>query len=123
MATKASVRDVRRSNRALLLRRLVLAGETSRSDLGAATGLSAATVTNVVAELIDEGTVNETGFLDSAGGRRRVLLHVDPRAAYVFGSDVSESQVTTGLFGLTLTRLASRATRFTGRRIDPARVG
>lgn len=123
MAKKASVRDVRRSNRALLLRRLVLAGETSRSDLGAATGLSAATVTNVVAELIDEGTVNETGFLDSAGGRRRVLLHVDPGAAYVFGSDVSESQVTTGLFGLTLTRLASRATRFTGRRIDPARVG
>ncbi|MCA0253625.1 MAG: ROK family protein [Actinobacteria bacterium] len=123
MAKKASVRDVRRSNRALLLRRLVLAGETSRSDLGAATGLSAATVTNVVAELIDEGTVNETGFLNSAGGRRRVLLHVDPDAAYVFGSDVSESQVTTCLFGLTLTRLASRATRFTGRRIDPARVG
>lgn len=123
MAKKASVKDVRRSNRALLLRRLVLAGETSRSDLGAATGLSAATVTNVVAELIDEGTVNETGFLDSAGGRRRVLLHVDPDAAFVFGSDVSESQVTTALFGVTLTRLASRATRFTGRRIDPARAG
>ncbi len=123
MAKKASVKDVRRSNRALLLRRLVLAGETSRSDLGAATGLSAATVTNVVAELIDEGTVNETGFRDSAGGRRRVLLHVDPDAAFVFGSDVSESQVTTALFGVTLTRLASRATRFTGRRIDPARAG
>ncbi len=123
MAKKASVRDVRRSNRALLRRQLVLAGETSRSDLGAATGLSAATVTNVVAELIDEGTVAETGFLDSAGGRRRVLLHVDPSTAFVFGSDVSETQVATGLFGLTLNKLASRATPFAGRRIDPSRVG
>ncbi len=122
MAKKASVRDVRRSNRALLLRELLLAGETSRSDLGAATGLSPATVTSVVSELIDEGTVRETGFLDSAGGRRRVLMHVDPRAGYVFGTDVSERQVTTALFGLTLDRLASRATPFDGRRIDPGRV-
>ncbi|MEA5054182.1 MAG: sugar kinase, partial [Propionicimonas sp.] len=95
MAKKASVRDVRRSNRALLLRRLVLAGETSRSDLGADTGLSPATVTSVVSELIDEGTVQETGFLDSAGGRRRVLLHVEPRAGVVFGADVSAAQVST----------------------------
>ncbi|MEA4943722.1 MAG: ROK family protein [Propionicimonas sp.] len=117
------MRDVRRSNRALLLRRLVLAGETSRSDLGADTGLSPATVTSVVSELIDEGTVQETGFLDSAGGRRRVLLHVDPRAGFVFGADVSEAQVSTAVYGLTLDRLAARSTSFPGRRIDPARVG
>ncbi len=122
MAKKASVRDVRRSNRALLLRELFFAGETSRSDLGTATGLSAATVTSVVSELIDEGTVRETGFLDSAGGRRRVLMHVDPWAGYVFGTDVSEQQVTTALFGLTLRKLAVRETPFEGRRIDPADV-
>jgi DNA-binding MarR family transcriptional regulator len=57
MTKKASVRDVRRSNRALLLRELLLSGETSRSDLGAATGLSPATVTSVVGELIEERTV------------------------------------------------------------------
>lgn len=123
MAKKASVRDVRRSNRAMLLRELVLMGETSRSDLGATTGLSPATVTSVVAELIEEGTVREAGFLDSAGGRRRVLLHVDPAAAYVLGADVSETQVTTAIFGLTLERLAQRTTPFPGRRINPSRVG
>jgi predicted NBD/HSP70 family sugar kinase len=123
MAKKASVRDVRRSNRALLLRRLLLAGETSRSDLGEDTGLSPATVTSVISELIEEGTVTETGFLDSAGGRRRVLLRVDPGIAFVLGADVSETQVTTAIFGLTLNRLAQRATPFPGRRINPSRVG
>lgn len=123
MTKKASVKDVRRSNRALLLRQLLISGETSRSDLGAATGLSAATVTSVVSELIEEGTVRETGFLDSEGGRRRVLMHVDPQSGFVLGSDVSETQVVTAIFGLTLDRLASRATSFPGRQIDPARVG
>ena len=85
MALKASMKDVRRSNRALLLRQLLIEGETSRSDLGAATGLSPATVTSVVSELIEEGIVRETGFLDSEGGRRRVLMHVDPRSGFVFG--------------------------------------
>ena len=120
---KASVRDVRRSNRALLLRQLLLAGETSRGELGASTGLSPATVTSVVSELIDEGTVTETGFLDSEGGRRRVLLHVAPDAGFVLGTDVSEAQVSTAVFGLTLGKLAERSTSFPGRRIDPERVG
>lgn len=122
MAKKASVRDVRRTNRALLVRHLLLAGETSRGSIGTATGLSAATVTNVVAELIDEGTVRESGFLDSAGGRRRVLLHLNPDAAYVIGSDVSENQITSALFSLTLDRLATRTEEFTGRRIAPEKV-
>lgn len=123
MAKKASVRDVRRSNRALLLRRLLFAGETSRSDLGASTGLSAATVTSVVTELIEEGTVRETGFLDSDGGRRRVLLHLDPQAGFVLGADVSETHVSTALFDLTLSRVGSRATPFVGRNIAPSQVG
>ena len=122
MAKKASVRDVRRTNRALLVRHLLLAGETSRSDIGTSTALSPATVTNVVAELIDEGTVRESGYLDSDGGRRRVLLHVNPDAAYVIGSDVSENHITSAIFSLTLGRLATRTEEFTGRRISPDRV-
>lgn len=123
MAKRPTVRDVRRGNRALLLRRLIVEGDTSRSDLGADTGLSLATVTSVVSELIEEGTVREAGFVDSDGGRPRSLLHVDPHGAYVIGADVSETQVSTALFTLTLDRLAERATPFPGRRIDPDRVG
>jgi predicted NBD/HSP70 family sugar kinase len=122
MAKKASVRDVRRTNRALLVRHLLLAGETSRSEIGETTALSAATVTSVISELIDEGTVREGGFLDSDGGRRRVLLELNPEAGIVFGSDVSETQITTAAFSLTLQRLATRTQPFPHRRVSPDRV-
>jgi predicted NBD/HSP70 family sugar kinase len=122
MAKKASVRDVRRTNRALLVRHLLIAGETSRSAVGVDTGLSPATVTSVMAELLEERTVREEGFLDSVGGRRRVIVGLNPDAAVLFGADVGETRVTTAAFDLTLGRLAERATSFTGRRIDPAHV-
>jgi predicted NBD/HSP70 family sugar kinase len=122
MAKKASVRDVRRTNRALLVRHLLLAGETSRSSIGVETGLSPATVTNVIAELIEEGSVREGGFLDSDGGRRRVLLGLDPSAAVVLGADVGETRIRVEAFDLTLRRLAARVHEFPARTIAPETV-
>ncbi|MEO7146727.1 MAG: ROK family protein [Terrimesophilobacter sp.] len=122
MAKKASVRDVRRTNRALLVRHLLLGGETSRSAVGFDTGLSPATVTSVMAELLNEQTVREEGFLDSVGGRRRVIVGLNPDAAILFGADVGETQVTTAAFDLTLNRLGSRTTPFADRRIEPEQV-
>lgn len=119
---KASVRDVRRTNRALLVRHLLMAGETSRSAVGENTGLSPATVTNVIAELLDERTVREEGVLESDGGRPRVIVGLNPDVAVVIGTDVGETAVSSGIFDLTLHRLASQTTTFTGRRITPARV-
>lgn len=119
---KASVRDVRRANRALLLRHLLFGGETSRASLGEETSLSPATVTNLISELIAEGTVVERGQSDSPGGRPRTLLAVNPEAAVVFGADVGENRVSVQAFDLTMRRLASREYQFSGRRIAPAHV-
>jgi predicted NBD/HSP70 family sugar kinase len=119
---KASVRDVRRTNRALLLRHLLFAGETNRSEAGQATSLSPATVTNLVSELIAEGTVLEGGQLDSPGGRPRTILAVNPLAAVVFGADVGEAEITVEAFDLTMRRLGGRTYAFSGRRISPAAV-
>ncbi|SJN43778.1 ROK-family transcriptional regulator [Microbacterium esteraromaticum] len=52
-----------------------------------------------------------------------MLLHADPHSAFVFGADVGEAYITTAIFGLTLERLATRTTEFSGRRIEPAEVG
>ncbi|GGM44948.1 ROK family protein [Dactylosporangium sucinum] len=118
MAKKASVRDVRRRNRALILRHVWLNGPTSRSEVGAATGLSAATVTNVMNELLAEGTVREEGFLDSDGGRRRAIVSVAHDAALVIGADVGETQIGVDVLDLGLNRLAGRVYPFKGRRIE-----
>jgi len=71
MARKATVKDVRRANRALVVRHLLLEGTSSRAAAGEATGLSAATVTSVIGDLIEEGAVVEQGQVESDGGRPR----------------------------------------------------
>ncbi|KAA2255976.1 ROK family transcriptional regulator [Solihabitans fulvus] len=103
---RQTVRDLRRSNRSTLLRQLYFTGPCSRQELGGATGLSQASVSNVVGELIEDGVVVEAGSVDSDGGRPRILLRVDPTQAYVIGVDVGETWVRVELFDLALTELA-----------------
>jgi predicted NBD/HSP70 family sugar kinase/biotin operon repressor len=101
-----TVRDLRRDNRAVLLSALFFEQPLSRPDLSAATGLSPASVSNVVRELIDEGIVIEAGSVDSDGGRPRVLLQVNPDYGYVIGVDVGEIRVRVELFDLTMAERA-----------------
>ncbi|EGX56161.1 transcriptional regulator [Streptomyces zinciresistens K42] len=101
-----TVRDLRRGNRTAVLQRLYFDGPLSRFELGPATGLSSGSVSNVVAELISDGLVEEAGSVDSDGGRPRILLRVAPGSGHMIGVDVGETRVRIGLFDLTLTELA-----------------
>lgn len=104
---RGTVRDLRRDNRAAVLWSLYLSQQPrSRQDLGAATGLSAASVTNVVRELLDEGIATELGQADSDGGRPRALLGMNPGYGYVIGVDVGETRTRVELFDLTMTERA-----------------
>jgi predicted NBD/HSP70 family sugar kinase len=102
----ATVRDLRRENRAAVLWSLYLSQPRSRHELSAATGLSAASVTNVVRELIDEGIVIETGLAESDGGRPRALLGMNPEYGYVIGVDIGETRTRVELFDLTMAKRA-----------------
>lgn len=78
---RRTVRDLRRGNRAEVVQRLYFDGPLSRQELGAATGLSSGSISNVVAELAADGLLEEAGVVESEGGRPRTLLRVAPRAA------------------------------------------
>jgi predicted NBD/HSP70 family sugar kinase len=109
---RSTVRDLRRDNRAAVLWPLYLSQSRgnkpkpgqplTRQDLSAATGLSAASVTNVVRELIDEGIVLETGLAEPDGGRPRALLGMNPEYGYVIGVDVGETRTRVELFDMTM---------------------
>ncbi|MCL6671702.1 MULTISPECIES: ROK family transcriptional regulator [Streptomyces] len=101
-----TVRDLRRANRTAVLQRLYFDGPLSRFELGPATGLSSGSVSNVVADLVTDGLVEEAGSVDSDGGRPRTLLRVAPGAGHMIGVDVGETRVRVELFDLTLTELA-----------------
>ncbi|MDQ7906216.1 ROK family transcriptional regulator [Phytohabitans sp. ZYX-F-186] len=105
-AKRATVRDMRRRNRAVLLSRLYHDGPSSRQELTGVTGLSAASVSNLVGEMLEQGLVEEAGAVDSDGGRPRTLLRVRPGYAYVVGVDVGETRVRVELFDLAMTGLA-----------------
>ncbi|MGK3201002.1 ROK family transcriptional regulator [Amycolatopsis sp. MEPSY49] len=108
MASKrTTVRDLRRHNRSLLLSKLYFDGPLSRHELSQLTGLSAATVSNVTAELGEERLITEAGQVESDGGRPRVLLRVDPAYGHVAGVDIGETGVKVELFDLAMTRLAT----------------
>ncbi|WP_328936869.1 ROK family transcriptional regulator [Streptomyces tauricus] len=101
-----TVRDLRRGNRTAVLRRLYFDGPMSRFELGPATGLSSGSISNVVAELVADGLVEEAGSVDSDGGRPRTLLRVAPASGHMIGVDVGETRVRVELFDLSLTELA-----------------
>jgi len=104
-ASRSTVRDLRRRHRRLVLQHLYVDGRMSRLEMSQRCGLSAATVTNVVAELLAEGIVVEAGSKESEGGRPRTILAVNPRYGYFVGVDVGETLVRIELFDLTLRSL------------------
>ncbi len=119
--TRSTVRDLRRDNRAALLSSLYFDQPCSRRDLCATTGLSPASVSNVVRELIHEGIVAEVGFANSDGGRPRVLLQINADYGYVIGVDVGETRVRVELFDLMMTE-RSKADDDCGRQVSCARL-
>jgi predicted NBD/HSP70 family sugar kinase len=71
-------------NRNLVLN-VLRTGAASRAEVVRASGLSPATVSLIVAELIDSGLVNEVGAGKSSGGRPPVLLRLDDERNYAVG--------------------------------------
>jgi hypothetical protein len=97
-----TVRDLRRSNRSRALWQVFLAGPLTRQEISVQAGLSQATVSNLVADLVAEGVIIEVGLEDSNGGRPRGLLQVNPEYGYVVGVDVGETAFLVELFDLGL---------------------
>jgi predicted NBD/HSP70 family sugar kinase len=104
---RSTVRDLRRDNRSVLLWSLFIGQPCSRQDLSWATGLSTASVSNVVREFIAEGIVAEAGSVDSDGGRPRALLRMDPDYGRVIGVDVGETRIRVEMFDMTMAMRAS----------------
>jgi predicted NBD/HSP70 family sugar kinase len=116
-----TTRALRKYNRAAALSRLYEQGSASRQELAELTGLSSATVTNVITELLADGLVVEAGSVSSAGGRPRGILRVATENLRVAGVDVGETEIRVGLFdgGLTPLEMTSRSP---GSNLAPAHV-
>lgn len=83
---KATPADVRAVNRRLLLQHISEGrGGVSRADLVRLARLNTATVSGLVAELLERGLVREVGTGPSVGGKPPILLDLDERLFAVLG--------------------------------------
>jgi len=101
LTSRVTLKDMRRGNRSAVLRPLLLDGTLNRIALGRLTGLSSASVTNVITELLEEHLVVEAGTEESEGGRPRVQLSMNPDFGVVVGVDIGETGVRIEAFDLT----------------------
>ncbi len=67
--------------------------KTSRAEIARNTGLTPATVSNIVSRLENEGIVQIVGPGTSSGGRRPLLVEFEPEAFYLAGVDIGVYKV------------------------------
>lgn len=65
----------------------------SRTELAKRIGMTQASVTNIVNDLIQKGFLIETGEAESNGGRRPILLNINPSAGYVVGINLKATEM------------------------------
>lgn len=82
--------DARRSNRGLLLRALHHGGPASRADLAKLVGLTPATVSAVIKELLDAGIVEELGRTSGGVGKPATVIGIVPDGRHVVTVSLSE---------------------------------
>lgn len=101
-AAPGRVGDVRRRNLSLVLDSIARTGDAkpSRAQLAAATGLTKAAVSSLVAELVESGLVSEVGlYRDGERGRPGQSLELSPRRGVV-GMEINVDYLAVGLVDL-----------------------
>jgi transcriptional regulator of PTS gene len=103
------VRDLMRViNRSKILEIIRTVGMISRVDLARTSGLSQSLITGLTADLISEGLIIEKQSGKYEGGRRPMLLALNPEGAFVLGVNLSMSEINVVIVNFQGTVVASK---------------
>ncbi len=86
---KAGRRHSRETNRRICLQVIAEQGTTSRAEVSRLTSLTRATVSSIVADLIEDGLVQEVGVGSSAGGKPPTLIELNASGRSIVVLDLS----------------------------------
>ena len=95
-------RTLRSSNRHAFLRTLLRGTPMARSDVADATGLSTSTVSSIATELLEDGTLVETGTAARTRGRPKVLLALNDALGTILTVRIRRQGVSLVRFSLAL---------------------
>lgn len=85
---------IKELNKTLILDKIRREGPISRAEIAKIMQISATTVTSAVSELIRDSYVYEDGRGTSIGGRRPILLKVNPNTFFLIGIAIDASKLT-----------------------------
>lgn len=86
-------------------------GMLSKADLSRITGLSPTAIGIIAAELMEQGYIRERGAGTSSGGRRPVLLELNPLSCYSVGVDIDVGVINTVLTNINGTVISAIKTK------------
>lgn len=118
----ADFADVRATNLAVVLRHLRMHAPCSRADIASVTGLNKATVSSLVADLIDRRLVRETGLTERRIGRPATMLVLDGSPYAAIGMEVNADYMTVVALDLAGQRLLSWRRAFAGSSANPGQA-
>jgi predicted NBD/HSP70 family sugar kinase len=108
-------RDLMRAmNRSTVLYIIKTYGPIARSEIARRCGLSPASVTGITAELIQEDIIYEKDTGKSLGGRRPILLAINPSGRYVVGIKLTETKAIGALTDLEATVIVKKTKKLRG---------
>ena len=82
-------RDIRRLNAVSIVNQLRLNGAMSRAMIAASLGLTRATVSNIVNNLLESSLVSETEYDEGGAGRPGLLLNLNPECGSMLAVDIN----------------------------------
>ena len=113
--------DVRRNNLEIVLRHLWAVGPDSRAGVATRAGLTRATVSRLVAELMDLGLVGPTGVAPARGqGRPSTQLALTGRHVLAIGAEVNVDYLAVLAVDLANREIYQRRRAFDAQRAGPA---
>jgi predicted NBD/HSP70 family sugar kinase len=118
----ADFADVRATNLAVVLRYVRGHVPCSRADIAAATGLNKATVSSLVADLIDRRLLRETGLTENRIGRPATMLVLDGSPYAAIGLEVNADYLTAVAIDLAGEEILSWRRSFDGLSSAPAQA-
>lgn len=89
---KATQQQTKEHNRNLVLKTIFDHHSVSRAEIARITSLTRTSVSDIVADLIEQGLVSEIGMGSSQGGKNPILLSLVEDSRYLIGVDLAQSR-------------------------------
>jgi predicted NBD/HSP70 family sugar kinase len=106
----ANPERARNHNKQLVLRAVRNAGKVGRAQIARASGLSTQAVSNIIADLLDEGLLIEKGHRNAGRGLPVQQYAIKPSGGYAFGVEIRPNAVFTALIDLVGTPVVTQRT-------------